>query len=256
MKINTKLDSNRGDFLISIRNVSKYFGKNQVLNNVSLEIPEKSVYAIIGPSGAGKSTLIRTINALEKIQEGEIYVDGVPINDPKTDINKVRENIGFVFQSFNLYSHLTALENVTLALINVKKINKEVADKKGKDILASLGLGDKFHSYPAELSGGQQQRVAIARSLAMDPKLMLFDEPTSALDPEMIKEVLDAMRNLAKSGMTMAVVTHEMGFAKEICDKIVFMDDAKIVEVAPPKIFFSNPETDRAREFLSKVLNH
>lgn len=242
--------------MISIKNVSKYFGKNQVLNNVSLEIPDHNVYAIIGPSGAGKSTLIRTINALEKIQDGEIIVNGVSINDPKTDINKVRSNIGFVFQSFNLYSHLTALENVTLALINVKKTNKEDAEKKGKEILSSLGLSNKFNSYPMQLSGGQQQRVAIARSLAMDPKLMLFDEPTSALDPEMIKEVLDVMRNLAKSGMTMIVVTHEMGFAKEICDKIVFMDGGSIVEVAPPEIFFKNPETERAREFLSKVLNH
>jgi ABC-type polar amino acid transport system ATPase subunit len=242
--------------LISIKGVSKYFGKHQVLNNINLEIPKQNVYAIIGPSGAGKSTLIRTINALEKIQEGEIFVDGVSVHDPKTDINKVRSNIGFVFQSFNLYSHLTALQNVTLAPINVKKVKKEEAEKRGKEILASLGLSDKFDSYPAQLSGGQQQRVAIARSLAMEPKLMLFDEPTSALDPEMIKEVLDAIRSLAKSGMTMAVVTHEMGFAKEICDKIVFMDFGKIVEVATPEVFFKNPETDRAKDFLSKVLNH
>lgn len=242
--------------MISIKGVSKYFGKHQVLNNINLEIPKQNVYAIIGPSGAGKSTLIRTINALEKIQEGEIFVDGVSVHDPKTDINKVRSNIGFVFQSFNLYSHLTALQNVTLAPINVKKVKKEEAEKRGKEILASLGLSDKFDSYPAQLSGGQQQRVAIARSLAMEPKLMLFDEPTSALDPEMIKEVLDAIRSLAKSGMTMAVVTHEMGFAKEICDKIVFMDFGKIVEVATPEVFFKNPETDRAKDFLSKVLNH
>lgn len=242
--------------MISIKNVSKYYGKNQVLKNINLEIPEQNVYAIIGPSGAGKSTLIRTINALEKIQDGEIIVDGVSINDPKTDINRARANIGFVFQSFNLYSHLTALQNVTLAPVNVKKIKKEEAEKRGKEILASLGLSDKFESYPSQLSGGQQQRVAIARSLAMDPKLMLFDEPTSALDPEMIKEVLDVMRNLAKTGMTMAVVTHEMGFAKEICDQIVFMDDGNIVEIATPEVFFSKPQTDRARDFLSKVLNH
>ncbi|MBP1924230.1 ABC-type polar amino acid transport system ATPase subunit [Sedimentibacter acidaminivorans] len=242
--------------MISIKNVSKYYGKNQVLKNINLEIPEQNVYAIIGPSGAGKSTLIRTINALEKIQDGEIIVDGVSINNPKTDINKARANIGFVFQSFNLYSHLTALQNVTLAPINVKKVNKDKAEKKGKEILVSLGLADKFESYPAQLSGGQQQRVAIARSLAMDPKLMLFDEPTSALDPEMIKEVLDVMRNLAKTGMTMAVVTHEMGFAREICDQIVFMDAGSIVEIATPEVFFSNPKTDRARDFLSKVLNH
>lgn len=244
------------NLMISINNVSKYFGKNKVLDNVSLELPYENVYAIIGPSGAGKSTLIRTINALEEIHEGEIIVDGISINDPQININKVRENIGFVFQSFNLYSHLTALENVTLALINVKKVNKKEAEEKGKDILKSFGLEDKFNSYPMQLSGGQQQRVAIARALALDPKVMLFDEPTSALDPEMIKEVLDVMRNLAKSGMTMFIVTHEMGFAKEICDKIVFMDDGKIVEVASPEVFFKNPQTDRARGFLSKVLNH
>ena len=242
--------------MISIKNVSKYFGDNKVLDDVSLELPYQNVYAIIGPSGAGKSTLIRTINALEKIQSGEIIVDGVSINDPKTDINKVRENIGFVFQSFNLYSHLTALENVTLALINVKKMGKNEAEKKANDIRKSLGWEDKFNSYPMQLSGGQQQRVAIARSLALDPKVMLFDEPTSALDPEMIKEVLDAMRKLAESGMTMFIVTHEMGFAKEICDKIVFMDEGRIVEEATPEVFFSNPETDRAREFLGKVLYH
>jgi ABC-type polar amino acid transport system ATPase subunit len=242
--------------MISIKNVSKSFGSNKVLQNVSLEIPDSNVYGIIGPSGAGKSTLIRTINALEVIQEGEIVVDGISIHDKSTDINKARTNIGFVFQSFNLYAHLTALQNVTLALTTIKKMSKEDSDKKGKELLESLGLDDKFESYPSQLSGVQQQRVAIARSLAMDPKLMLFDEPTSALDPEMIKEVLDAIRLLAEKGMTMVVVTHEMGFAKEMCDKIVFMDDGKIVEVATPSVFFSNPETDRAKEFLSKVLNH
>lgn len=241
--------------MISINNVSKYFGKHQVLKNINLEIPKSNVYAIIGPSGAGKSTLIRTINALEKIQEGEIFVNGVSVHSKDTDINKIRENIGFVFQSFNLYSHLTALQNVTLAPIHVKKISSKEAEEKGKEILASLGLADKINSYPSQLSGGQQQRVAIARSLAMEPQLMLFDEPTSALDPEMIKEVLDAMRKLAQTGMTMVVVTHEMGFAREICDKIVFMDDGKIVEVASPQVFFTNPESSRAQDFLSKVLN-
>jgi len=241
--------------MISIRNVSKYFGKHQVLKNINLEIPKSSVYAIIGPSGAGKSTLIRTINGLEKIQEGEIYVNGVSVHSKDTDINKLRANIGFVFQSFNLYSHLTALQNVTLAPIYVKKMSSKEAEEKGKEILASLGLADKINSYPSQLSGGQQQRVAIARSLAMEPQLMLFDEPTSALDPEMIKEVLDAMRKLAQTGMTMVVVTHEMGFAREICDKIVFMDDGKIVEVASPQVFFTNPQTSRAKDFLSKVLN-
>lgn len=242
--------------LITIKHVSKSFGENKVLSDINLEIPKQSVYAIIGPSGAGKSTLIRSINALENIDQGEIFVDGISIHDAKTDINKARTEIGFVFQSFNLYAHLTVLQNVTVAPINVKKIKKPEAEKKARDILVSLGLGDKIEAYPSQLSGGQQQRVAIARSLAMDPELMLFDEPTSALDPEMIKEVLDVMRNLAKSGMTMVVVTHEMGFAKEICDKIVFMDDGKIVEEATPDVFFTAPATDRAKDFLGKVLNH
>lgn len=242
--------------MITIKHVSKSFGANKVLSDINLEIPKQSVYAIIGPSGAGKSTLIRSINALENIDQGEILVDGISIHDAKTDINKARTEIGFVFQSFNLYAHLTVLQNVTVAPINVKKIKKPEAEKKARDILVSLGLGDKIEAYPSQLSGGQQQRVAIARSLAMDPELMLFDEPTSALDPEMIKEVLDVMRNLAKSGMTMVVVTHEMGFAKEICDKIVFMDDGKIVEEATPDVFFTAPATDRAKDFLGKVLNH
>ena len=242
--------------MISIKHVSKSFGENKVLSDINLEIPKQSVYAIIGPSGAGKSTLIRSINALENIDQGEILVDGISIHDAKTDINKARTEIGFVFQSFNLYAHLTVLQNVTVAPINVKKVKKAEAEKKAREILVSLGLGDKIEAYPSQLSGGQQQRVAIARSLAMDPELMLFDEPTSALDPEMIKEVLDVMRNLAKSGMTMVVVTHEMGFAREICDKIVFMDDGKIVEEATPDVFFTAPATDRAKDFLGKVLNH
>ena len=242
--------------MISIKHVSKSFGENKVLSDINLEIPKQSVYAIIGPSGAGKSTLIRSINALENIDQGEIIVEGISIHDAKTDINKARTEIGFVFQSFNLYAHLTVLQNVTVAPINVKKVKKAEAEKKAREILVSLGLGDKIEAYPSQLSGGQQQRVAIARSLAMDPELMLFDEPTSALDPEMIKEVLDVMRNLAKSGMTMVVVTHEMGFAREICDKIVFMDDGKIVEEATPDVFFTAPATDRAKDFLGKVLNH
>ena len=242
--------------MINIANVSKSFGTLKVLENVSLEVPRSHVYALIGPSGAGKSTLIRTINALEGIHAGEIYVDGVSVHSPKTDINQVRADIGFVFQSFNLYPHLTALQNVTVSPINVKKTNPKEAEEKGKELLASLGLNDKFHAFPGQLSGGQQQRVAIARSLAMDPKVMLFDEPTSALDPEMIKEVLDAIRKLATTGMTMIVVTHEMGFAREICNQIVFMADSKIVEVATPKEFFTAPKTERAQDFLSKVLNH
>lgn len=242
--------------MISIKHVSKSFGENKVLSDINLEIPKQSVYAIIGPSGAGKSTLIRSINALENIDQGEIIVEGISIHDAKTDINKARTEIGFVFQSFNLYAHLTVLQNVTVAPINVKKVKKAEAEKKAREILVSLGLADKIDAYPSQLSGGQQQRVAIARSLAMDPELMLFDEPTSALDPEMIKEVLDVMRNLAKSGMTMVVVTHEMGFAREICDKIVFMDDGKIVEEATPDVFFTAPATARAKDFLGKVLNH
>jgi ABC-type polar amino acid transport system ATPase subunit len=242
--------------MITINNVSKSFGKNPVLRNVTLEVPKSSVIALIGPSGAGKSTLIRTINALEKIHEGEIIVDGVSVHDKKTDINKVRTDIGFVFQAFNLYSHMTALQNVSVAPINVKKINQKEAENKAIEVLTSLGLSDKINSYPAQLSGGQQQRVAIARCLAMEPKVMLFDEPTSALDPEMIKEVLDAIRKLADTGMTMVVVTHEMGFAREICDQIVFMDDGRIVEMAPPDVFFTNPESERTKEFLSKILNH
>lgn len=242
--------------MISIKNVNKSFGNHHVLTDINLEVPKSNVVALIGPSGAGKSTLIRTINALEEIDTGEIIVDGISIHDKKTDINKARTNIGFVFQSFNLYPFLSALENVTIAPIKVKGLSKDEAEKRGKELLTSLGLGDKFDAYPGRLSGGQQQRVAIARALAMDPQVMLFDEPTSALDPEMVKEVLDAIRKLANDGMTMVVVTHEMGFAKEICDQIVFMADGKIVEVAPPEKFFTNPDSKRAQDFLSVVLNH
>lgn len=242
--------------MITIKNVNKSFGDHHVLTDVSLEVPKSNVIALIGPSGAGKSTLIRTINALEPVDNGEITVDGISIHDKKTDINVARTNIGFVFQSFNLFPFLTALENVTMAPIKVKGLSKEEAEKRGKELLASLGLADKFDAYPNRLSGGQQQRVAIARALAMDPQVMLFDEPTSALDPEMVTEVLDAIRKLAKDGMTMVVVTHEMGFAKEICDEIVFMAEGKIVERAAPSKFFTNPDTQRAQDFLSKVLNH
>ncbi|MBK3495605.1 amino acid ABC transporter ATP-binding protein [Viridibacillus sp. YIM B01967] len=242
--------------MISIKNVNKSFGDHHVLTDITLEVPKSNVVALIGPSGAGKSTLIRTINALETIDTGDIIVDGISIHDKKTDINKARTNIGFVFQSFNLYPFLTALENVTIAPQKVKGLSKADAEKRGKELLTSLGLGDKFDAYPGRLSGGQQQRVAIARALAMDPQIMLFDEPTSALDPEMVKEVLDAIRKLAGDGMTMVVVTHEMGFAKEICDQIVFMAEGKIVEIAPPEKFFTNPDSKRAQDFLSVVLNH
>ncbi|WP_368634519.1 amino acid ABC transporter ATP-binding protein [Kurthia gibsonii] len=242
--------------MISIKNVNKSFGTHHVLMGISLEVPKSNVIALIGPSGAGKSTLIRTINALEPIDSGEIIVNGISIHDKKTNINKARTNIGFVFQSFNLYPFLSVLDNVTISPIKVKKQSKEQAEKRAVELLTSLGLGDKVHAFPGRLSGGQQQRVAIARALAMDPEVMLFDEPTSALDPEMVKEVLDAIRKLAHEGMTMVVVTHEMGFAKEICDEIVFMAEGKIVEVAPPSEFFSNPKTERAQNFLKAVLNH
>lgn len=242
--------------MIQIKQVNKSFGSVQVLKNIDLEVPESHVFALIGPSGAGKSTLIRSINALESIQTGEIIVDGISVHEKKTNINQLRSDIGFVFQSFNLYPHLTAVENVSIAPVQVKKVPKDQAEEKAKKLLTSLGLGEKFGSYPSQLSGGQQQRVAIARALAMDPKVMLFDEPASALDPEMIKEVLDAMRSLASTGMTMVVVTHEMGFAREICNQIVFMADGAIVEVAPPEQFFTHPKTERAKDFLSKVLNH
>jgi ABC-type polar amino acid transport system ATPase subunit len=243
------------DVMVSIRNVSKRFGTLEVLKDVSLDIPRSQVFAFIGPSGAGKSTLVRTINALEGIQAGEIFVDGISVADPKTDINALRANIGFVAQSFNLYPHLRVLDNVTLAPLHVKKVSKAEAEEKGTMILASLGLADKVSAFPAQLSGGQQQRVAIARALAMEPKLMLFDEPTSALDPELIKEVLDAIRGLAETGITMVVVTHEMNFAREICDRIVFMADGRILETASPGEFFTAPKTERARDFLGKILN-
>ncbi|WP_010302365.1 amino acid ABC transporter ATP-binding protein [Kurthia senegalensis] len=242
--------------MISIKNVNKSFGDHHVLTDISLEVPKSNVVALIGPSGAGKSTLIRTINALETIDTGSITVNDIAIHDKKTNINKARTNIGFVFQNFNLYPFLSVLDNVTIAPIKIKGQSKAEAEKRAKELLTSLGLGEKFDAFPNRLSGGQQQRVAIARALAMDPEVMLFDEPTSALDPEMVKEVLDAIRALAKQGMTMVVVTHEMGFAKEICDDIVFMADGKIVEVAPPDVFFTNPTTDRAKDFLAAVLNH
>lgn len=242
--------------MISIKSVSKSYGSKKVLDSINLEVPESQIYALIGPSGAGKSTLIRSINALESIQEGDIFVNGVSVHSRQTNINQLRTDIGFVFQSFNLYPHLTALQNVTYAPIHVKKKPVQEAEKKGKELLASLGLKEKCNEYPGQLSGGQQQRVAIARALAMEPKIMLFDEPTSALDPEMIKEVLDSIRKLALTGMTMVVVTHEMGFAREICNKIVFMADGKIVEVASPEEFFTTPKSERAKDFLAKVINH
>jgi ABC-type polar amino acid transport system ATPase subunit len=240
--------------MIEIKNVSKWFGDFHVLQQINETITRGQTVVICGPSGSGKSTLLRCVNGLEPYQKGEIIVDGVSLNDPKTNLYKLRENIGMVFQRFELYPHMTALQNITLAPIKVRKWSREKAQQKAMELLNRVGIPEKANSYPANLSGGQQQRVAIARSLAMEPKCMMFDEPTSALDPEMIKEVLDVMINLAKEGMTMLVVTHEMGFAREVADEIIFMDAGRIVERGTYQEFFNNPKTDRAREFLSQIL--
>ena len=242
--------------MIAFSKVNKWFGDLHVLKDIDLEVAAGEVMVVCGPSGSGKSTLIRCINRLEPIQQGELIVDNMPVHDKKMNMTKIRAEIGFVFQQFNLYPNMTALENVILAPIKVRKLKKTEADKLGRQILERVGLGDRTGDYPAQLSGGQQQRVAIARGLCMRPKIMLFDEPTSALDPEMIKEVLDVMRNLAHEGMTMIVVTHEMGFAKEVAHGIVFMDEGKIVEIAPPDEFFANPRNERTKLFLSKILTH
>jgi ABC-type polar amino acid transport system ATPase subunit len=240
--------------MIEIVNVSKWFGKFKVLDKVNETIRRNQVVVICGPSGSGKSTLLKTLNGLEEFQEGDVIIDGISLKDPSTNLNKLRQKIGMVFQRFELYPHMTAMQNITLAPIKVKKMAKEEADKKAMALLERVGIADQANKYPGNLSGGQQQRVAIARALAMEPDIMLFDEPTSALDPEMIKEVLDVMINLAKSGMTMIVVTHEMGFAKEVADEIIFMDQGRIVERGTDKSFFENPKTDRARDFLNKIL--
>ena len=242
--------------MISFKNVNKWFGELHVLNNIDLEIAQGEVVVVCGPSGSGKSTLIRCINRLEPIQEGELVVDNMAVHDKNINMTKIRAEIGFVFQSFNLYPHMTALQNVTLAPIKVRKVKKQEAEKLGREMLTRVGLKERIDHYPAQLSGGQQQRVAIARGLCMRPKIMLFDEPTSALDPEMIGEVLDVMRGLAKGGMTMVVVTHEMGFAREVANRVVFMDEGQIVEVAPPIDFFTNPQTERGKYFLSSILSH
>lgn len=242
--------------MIRFSNVNKWFGDLHVLKDINLSVEAGEVVVICGPSGSGKSTLIRCINRLEPIQQGELIVDNMKVHDKKTNMTKLRAEIGFVFQQFNLYPHMTALENVTIAPMKVRKMKKNEAEKLGREILGRVGLGNKAEAYPAQLSGGQQQRVAIARGLCMRPKIMLFDEPTSALDPEMINEVLDVMRDLAKEGMTMMVVTHEMGFAREVANRVVFMDEGQIIEVASPNDFFKNPKTDRAKLFLSKILTH
>lgn len=240
--------------MVEARDVVKYYGRFKALDRVSLTIHEGEKVVIIGPSGSGKSTLLRSINRLEEIDGGTMVVNGMDLYNPRTDLTVVREEVGMVFQAFNLFPHKTVLENLTLAQIVVRKRSKEEAVEKAKVLLSKVGLADKAGAYPTRLSGGQQQRVAIARSLAMDPKLMLFDEPTSALDPEMIGEVLDVMKDLARDGMTMAVVTHEMGFAREVADRVVFMDHGAVVEQGTPEHFFTNPTHERARQFLSQIL--
>lgn len=239
---------------ISVKNLRKSFGSLEVLKDITLMIPEGEVVCLIGPSGSGKSTFLRCLNRLEKITAGEVIVDGHPISDPNTNINKVRENIGMVFQHFNLFPHLSVRENITLAPRELKIMNKAEADKKAMELLERVGLADKADVYPGQLSGGQKQRVAIARSLAMNPDVMLFDEPTSALDPEMVGEVLEVMKQLAAEGMTMVVVTHEMGFAREVAHRVIFMDDGYIVEEGTPEEVFVNPREERTRSFLNKVL--
>ncbi len=242
--------------MIEFKNVNKWFGKLHVLNDINLAIPKGEVLVICGPSGSGKSTLIRCINRLEPIQEGKIIVNNVPVHDKATNLTKLRADIGFVFQQFHLYPHMTVLENVMLAPVNVKKIAKSKAEKIAMEKLEQVGLTEKSGVHPAQLSGGQQQRVAIARGLAMSPKIMMFDEPTSALDPEMIGEVLDVMIDLVSEGMTMCVVTHEMGFAKKVANRVLFMDEGAIVETGTPDEFFDNPKTDRAANFISMILTH
>jgi polar amino acid transport system ATP-binding protein len=241
--------------MIRFQGVQKWFGKLHVLNDINLHVRQGEVVVICGPSGSGKSTLIRTVNRLEPIDEGKLIVDGMDLTDPKTDINKLRAEIGFVFQQFNLYPHLSVLSNITLAPIKIRKIGRREARNQAMALLERVGLADKGDAYPSELSGGQQQRVAIARGLAMKPKIMLFDEPTSALDPEMIGEVLAVMKDLALTGMTMCVVTHEMGFAGEVSDRVVFIDEGKILEDAEPSQFFKSPKHPRAQQFLKQVLS-
>ncbi|MGW2824656.1 amino acid ABC transporter ATP-binding protein [Streptomyces sp. NPDC001443] len=244
------------DELVVLKSVNKHFGALHVLQDIDLTIARGEVVVVIGPSGSGKSTLCRTINRLETVDSGTITIDGRPLPQEGRELARLRADVGMVFQSFNLFAHKTVLENVTLAQIKVRRANKQQAQEKARALLDRVGVGAQADKYPAQLSGGQQQRVAIARALAMDPKVMLFDEPTSALDPEMINEVLEVMQQLARDGMTMIVVTHEMGFARSAADRVVFMADGRIVEQAVPEQFFSNPRSDRAKDFLSKILHH
>ena len=245
-----------GEPLVVLDHVDKWFGDLHVLQDIELSIARGEVVVVIGPSGSGKSTLCRAINRLETIDKGSISLDGQPLPAEGKELAKLRAEVGMVFQSFNLFAHKTILENVTLGPIKVRGVKKADAEKRGMELLDRVGIAHQAQKYPAQLSGGQQQRVAIARALAMDPKVMLFDEPTSALDPEMIKEVLDVMVDLAKQGMTMVVVTHEMGFARTAADRVVFMADGAIVEENTPEEFFTNPQSDRAKDFLGKILKH
>lgn len=240
--------------MIKIEHLSKSFADNEVLHDINVEVKKGEVVSIIGPSGSGKSTLLRCVNLLEMPTKGKVFVNGAELTAPKTDVTKKREQIGMVFQHFHLFPHLTVLENITYAPLKVKKMKKKDAEELGRNLLNRVGLEDKEDAYPNRLSGGQKQRVAIARALAMEPELMLFDEPTSALDPEMVNEVLDVMKDLAHSGMTMLVVTHEMGFAREVADRVIFLDEGKLVEIGEPKSFFEKPETTRAQDFLAKIL--
>ncbi len=245
---------NKENVKIHVSNLKKTFGNLEVLSNITTDIYEGEVVVIIGPSGSGKSTFLRCLNRLETITEGEILVDGYRIDDKKININKVRENIGMVFQLFNLFNNMNVLQNLMLAPVDLKKATKEEAKMEAIKMLEKVGLADKAESYPSQLSGGQKQRVAIARALCMHPDIMLFDEPTSALDPEMVGEVLQVMKELAASGMTMVVVTHEMGFAREVADRVIFVDDGVIIEEGTPEEIFSNPKNQRTKDFLDKVL--
>ncbi len=239
---------------VRIEKAVKFFNKVEALRGVDMTVQTGEVVLIIGPSGSGKSTLLRSVNRLEHLSSGDIWIDDEKVTDPKTDIRKIREEVGMVFQSFNLFPHLSVLNNITIAPINVKRMKRGEAEAIGRKLLVKVGLADKERAFPDQLSGGQQQRVAIARALAMDPKIMLFDEPTSALDPEMIKEVLDVMTDLAKEGMTMLVVSHEMGFARAAADRVVFMDMGEIIEQAPPEVLFEHPKEDRTKRFLDNIL--
>ncbi|WP_018931782.1 amino acid ABC transporter ATP-binding protein [Gracilibacillus lacisalsi] len=240
--------------MISVKHLKKSFGDLEVLKDINVDIKQKEVVVVIGPSGSGKSTFLRCLNLIESVTDGTVTIDGEELTDKKVDINKLRAEVGMVFQQFNLFPHKSVLENITLPIVTVKKWSKQDAEKKAKDLLQKVGLLDKANVYPESLSGGQKQRVAIARALGMEPKVMLFDEPTSALDPEMVGEVLGVMKQLAEEGMTMVVVTHEMGFAKEVGDRVIFMDEGYVVEENEPKQLFDNPQHERTKAFLSKVL--